>query len=88
MAVESLLFWSQIGRRSRLKRSVALRAKANVPFFQSDHHDIPSDYDHDDHVETGDDPLLAPFSQKHFFYGVFPVHVAVCLWSMFLISKL
>ena len=35
---------------------MALRAKANVPAFQSDHHDINAfDCDHHDDVETGDD---------------------------------
>ena len=35
---------------------MALRAKANVPAFQSDHHDINAfDCDHDDYdVEAGD----------------------------------
>ena len=33
-----------------------MRAKANVPAFQSDHHDINAfDCDHHDDVETGDD---------------------------------
>ena len=78
---------------------MALRAKPNVPVFQSDHPDNAFDYDHDDHAETGDDGddklVLVTFSQsfgifqsKDPFDGVFRVGVAVFLWSISLITKL
>ena len=60
---------------------MALRAKPNVPAFQSDHHDNAFDCDHDDHVETDDDDDLGglvctcyfitnpflPFHQKRYY---------------------